>query len=378
MRTENLQTLDYIKTRVMASFMHRELNNRPLLIVGEQGIGKTQMVQQAAATLTADLKRFIECRIVPFHAMEPSDVIGLPIVKDGKMTYAAPAWFALPNDGTAGILFIDEVNRIERDVLACFYGLILNREVGEHKLSPDWIIVAACNPSEGDQVTYDVLEMDPALMGRFRLYGVSPNVKGFLDWFEHKYTANSVVYQFLVSDNDIVSFSGKRGTPRDFECLEKSLMAEELPNLSQNEMRGIIAADIGPELAASFLAFYTLRAYCTPEMILFGDWDRCEHGLGKIKQDGRYDITTALMRAVPDIYLRTKADKNKPLKLDNIVRFMEKIGAEKSFAMLQLMINRWRNPYNPDYQKKTDELILFIGKTSKQLVSWLKELLPQK
>ena len=364
MKLENLQTIAFIKERIKKSYEHRELKNRPICIVGHQGTAKSEAVKQCANELGVG---FI---IAPFQSADPSDFMGLMKIEGDKTEYKRPAWF--PADGK-GIFFIDEINRIQRDIIACFYTLILNREINGHKLGDDWIIVAAANPSECPGESYDVMELDAAMIGRFRFYGVLPDVEGFTNYLYEKYGPNSLVYQFILADPSVVSFEGKRGSPRDFEFLHISSIENDFEHLSVPDIKSVACSDIGLELSASFASFLNLRTYCTPQMILKSDWCVCESGLKKAKDNGRFDIETAIMRGIADLYIKTK-DGN----IDNIVSFMELVGAEKAITMLQLMTNIVKKSYEKDQILKLKNLIEHARKRKSKIFKWAEEIVGEK
>jgi len=356
MRLENLQTISFIKDRIKKSYEHRHLRNRPLCIVGHQGTAKSEGVKQVANELG------IDCIIAPFQSADPSDFMGLMKIEGDTTEYKRPAWF--PAKGK-GIFFIDEINRIQRDIIACFYTLILNREINGHKLGDAWIIVAAANPSECDGESYDVMELDAAMIRRFRFYGVLPDVEGFTNYMCDKYGPNSLVYQFILADPTVVSFEGKRGSPRDFEFLHISSVENEFDKIDIQSIKSIASADIGIELSSSFASFLNLRTYCTPQMILENDWSVCVAGLKKAQDNGRFDIETAIMRGVADLYLKTKEGN-----IDNIVSFMEFVGAEKAITMLQLMVNIVKKTYEKDLIVKLKGLIERAQKRKSKIFKW--------
>ncbi len=72
----------------------------PIMIEGPPGIGKSSVVYQVADRLGL---KVIDLRL---GQIPPSDIRGLPMVKDGISMYACPEW--LPKDGN-GILFLDEL-----------------------------------------------------------------------------------------------------------------------------------------------------------------------------------------------------------------------------------------------------------------------------
>lgn len=161
-------------------------------IWGHRGLGKSSSVQQ----LTAENSwGFIDLRC---SQLEASDIRGLPDRINGRTHYLPPADMPIgdltfeqieaelgkmPDDGDIeaerqyyqrlqnlqprfqrGILFIDEVNRAQDDVLQAIFQLILDRRVGMYVLPPGWNVVAAGNYMEGYMVTGF---NDPAFLNRF-------------------------------------------------------------------------------------------------------------------------------------------------------------------------------------------------------------------
>ena len=340
MKVENKQSFDYNLQRIVVDFESRHLVNRPLLFVGETGVGKTAMIKRAAKVLTKKLGQEVKALFFDLHAMDPTDLIGNPYIVDGITHHAPPS--ILPLKGKPGyfIVVFDEVNRIMPDMQAPLYNLISNRKIGEHELSEDCIIVAMCNPteSESDGASYSTLEIDVALQERFRPYGMAPDSEGTLEYLVDTYGPEDVVYQWLASDPKLVNFKGGKGNPRAMESLTKSLMAEGgIDAMSRTSLRGIICADIGPELAAEFNNYLDLRNICTADDILFKEEAEWKSKLSAAQaQNSRFNVETSIMRAVADKYLRT----DKKPKVENVIRFLEMLGAERSSAVVQMVINK--------------------------------------
>ncbi len=77
--------------------------DQPILLIGERGVGKSALVEQAANDLGIG---FICCDL---SMMEPTDLAGLPKIRaDGRTHYAPPAF--LPSSGD-GFLMFEELNR---------------------------------------------------------------------------------------------------------------------------------------------------------------------------------------------------------------------------------------------------------------------------
>lgn len=96
-----------------------------------------------------------------------------------------PSW--LPQPGTAGILFLDELNRSQKDVRQGVFQLILDRKIGLLELPKRWIIVAAVNPpksaDESGAGGYEVADMsDKAFLSRFCHQALEPDATEWMTY----------------------------------------------------------------------------------------------------------------------------------------------------------------------------------------------------
>jgi MoxR-like ATPase len=136
----------------------------PLLVVGVNGVGKSEMLQQAAAELG------IGCRVYDLSVMEPVDLVGLPRERDGRTAFSPPD--SLPTQGK-GFLVFEELNRCPRYMQAPCLQLLTARRINDYVLPPGWLPAAAVNPVE--EGGYEVVELDPALLSRFVCVAVRPD-----------------------------------------------------------------------------------------------------------------------------------------------------------------------------------------------------------
>ncbi len=172
----------------------------PLFLWGDRGIGKSSLVRDIGGELNIPV---VDLRLA---TQEVSDLIGIPSkeykyscphckssntrllddmmicddckhsdVRDAfnkivQTVWAAPEWF--PDESQPeGILFLDEMNRAQRDVRQAVFQLVLDRKLHTHKLPKGWRIVAAGNYFGA----YDVAEMDEAMMSRFGHIDIETN-----------------------------------------------------------------------------------------------------------------------------------------------------------------------------------------------------------
>jgi MoxR-like ATPase len=148
--------------------------SRAVLLEGPTGIGKSELVQQVADELG------IGCTVLDLSLLEPPDLVGLPVVEDGRTRYAVPS--ALPVSG-AGLLLLEELNRADRTIQQPALQLLTARRLHEYELPPGWVPFAAINPEDGE---YQVTPLDPALRCRFQQLKVRADIGSWRAWAERK------------------------------------------------------------------------------------------------------------------------------------------------------------------------------------------------
>jgi hypothetical protein len=143
---------------------------RAVLLEGPTGIGKSEIVRQVAAELG------IATAVLDLSLLEPPDLVGLPVVVDGRTHYALPS--VLPRDG-AGILLLEELNRAERYIQQPALQLLSARRLHEYELPAGWTCVATVNPETAE---YHVTALDKALRARFLQVNVRADRGSWLAW----------------------------------------------------------------------------------------------------------------------------------------------------------------------------------------------------
>lgn len=143
---------------------------RAVLLEGPTGIGKSELVAHLAKRLG------IRHIVLDLSLLEPPDLVGLPVIEEGRTRYALPQF--LPRDG-AGILMLEELNRAERYIQQPALQLLTARTLHEYVLPEGWVCFAAINPETGD---YQVTPLDAALRARFLQVSVRPDRAAWLVW----------------------------------------------------------------------------------------------------------------------------------------------------------------------------------------------------
>lgn len=261
-------------------------------IWGHRGLGKSSLVQQITAE---ENWGFIDLRC---SQLEASDVRGLPDRVDGRTAYLPPVDMPVgdmtpeqiseaigpmpdPNNLEAervflerlqqyqsrfqhGILFIDEVNRAQDDVLQAIFQLVLDRRVGSYVLPPGWSVVAAGNYMEG--YTVSGFTSDPAFVNRFChliLSGGESTVEEWVNYMSAVHGGNAAeVIEFASQnvkhlDGEVAGELGFSIQPsrRSWEMVVRVNEASQRLNANDSTRTEVLAGLIGRELALSFVRY---------------------------------------------------------------------------------------------------------------------------
>jgi hypothetical protein len=170
--------INVAKVQEMAQFVAID-NNEPLMIWGQPGGGKSEVIQQLADKNKATL---VDIRLSQYDSV---DLRGIPVAQDKGLTvWHAPA--TLPFEGNPAfsgkgriVLFLDEINSATPSVAAVAYQLINDRRVGEHILRPNVRVIAAGNRESDRGVTS---RMPTPLANRFTHVEVEVDAETWIDW----------------------------------------------------------------------------------------------------------------------------------------------------------------------------------------------------
>ena len=237
-------TLNQAKTLI-----HCLAGEESLLLLSSPGLGKSDIVRQAAA------EAGMECRSLLGTQIAPEDVGGVPKLV-GERTVFCPPRMVLPDDDRPYCLFLDELPAAPPDVQKAFYSLLLERRLGEHQLPKGSWVIAAGNRTEDRAV---VSSLSSALVNRLFLVTLRVDVAGWLHWAERAGVRPEVrafihyVPQALSRPvpREPIPFS----TPRSWALLAHDLdLAEKSARFDAEERRAIAFGRLSPEDAGLFCA----------------------------------------------------------------------------------------------------------------------------
>ena len=266
----------------------REGVHTPVMLWGPPGVGKSQLVAQAAARHGAPV---IDVRLAQ---MEPTDLRGIPFRDGRNVVWSVPA--LLPDaerHGARGILFLDEVTSAPPTVTAAAYQLILDRRLGEYRVPEGWAIVAAGN-RQGDRGL--VYQMPSPLANRFTHFDLDPDLDDWIAW-AHEQAIDSRLIAFLrfrpdlLFDFDAARASHAFPSPRSWEFAHRALRKfGSDPDLLAEALKGCVGA-----AAALACATFIDHIGAIPDVAAIAAGREAEVP-GSI--DLQYAVATALVRHV--------------------------------------------------------------------------------
>ena len=181
----------YLKKDAYGDYMIPAIRQRPILLMGPPGIGKTQIMEQVARECGIGLVSYT----ITHHTRQSA--IGLPFIQEksygGKTCSVteytmseiiASVYEKMEKTGVReGILFLDEINCVSETLAPTMLQFLQCKMFGNQKVPEGWIIVAAGNPPEYNK---SVREFDVVTLDRIRKIDVEEN---YGVWREYAYQA---------------------------------------------------------------------------------------------------------------------------------------------------------------------------------------------
>lgn len=240
---------------------------RPTLLIGAPGIGKTAIMSKIAAELDIGFLGYT----ITHHTRQSA--IGLPFISKktfGGKEYSvteytmseivAEVYEAIESQGKKeGILFIDEINCVSETLAPAMLELLQHKKFGTHKIPDGWILTAAGNPEEFNK---SVNELDMVTLDRVKKLDVEPDYEAF-----KTYALNSGVHSAIVgflSLNSNYLFAAQKNpdgielvTPRSWEDLSYAIYEYEKLSIPVN-MTLISGYIQSPKIASEFAGYYAI------------------------------------------------------------------------------------------------------------------------
>jgi len=321
-----------------------------LMFWGPPGIGKSQMVGQAARELGIGFKPVIS------HLYTPPDILGYPYLEEAAghktMQWAEPGIF--PNagrDGERGLFFLDELPNCVPAMMSAWGIIILERTTHMYKFPPGWAIVCAGNNQTDRAGSSRMLSM---LENRLIQVNVKPSLSEFTTYGIETGMHPAILAYLERFPDKLIAFDPKspeRGfpSPRSWDRVNEILQMMQVPyeaievtkgevdvssNSTIREIYDWIGGAIGGGATIEFMAYLSLWRDMPPLSAIL---------------DGSSDITQLADR--PDLYAGVvtsvlvwalqQPDQSKVNTAMNVIVRMMESKKSREYPML-MMLKLWQ------------------------------------
>ncbi|MBQ7701044.1 MAG: AAA family ATPase [Candidatus Methanomethylophilaceae archaeon] len=391
----------YLSKDPSGSYEIPRSRQRPILLMGAPGLGKTAIMGQIAAELDIGLVSYT----ITHHTRQSA--IGLPMIDrevyDGteytvtRYTMSeiiSSVYDAIRDQGKKeGILFIDEINCASETLAPSMLDLLQNKKFGPHRIPDGWILVSAGNPHEFND---SAREFDVATLDRVRMIEVQPDTDVWLRYAMDAGINDAVIYYLKIKPQNLLKIERTVDgrfyvTPRAWEDLSVVLNESEAEGI--DEGLDLISQYIrDPEIAAEFARYRDFyrkyRSDVDVRTILSGAHQSVEG----MDADGKLAVVTMLIDEINSEAseligvqnasdpIRKKTDlahSEFDRHLSNAISFMENNygnGPETMFLLTGLLscssVVLLSTPSNPLYELNDRMLVRGRGRRMQEVGRW--------
>ena len=177
----------YLAKDALGEYAIPAVRQRPILLMGPPGIGKTQIMEQAARECGVALVAYT----ITHHTRQSA--VGLPFIRqkhygdrDVSVTeytmseIIASIYEKMEATGLQeGILFIDEINCVSETLAPTMLQFLQCKTFGNQAVPAGWVIVAAGNPPEYNK---SVRDFDIVTLDRVRRMDIQPDLPAWREY----------------------------------------------------------------------------------------------------------------------------------------------------------------------------------------------------
>lgn len=263
-KTEIKNTIKaYLKKDEYGAYAIPLRSQRPILLMGAPGIGKTALMEQIAREMNLNLVSYS----ITHHTRQSA--LGLPFITEqsGKSVtnytmseIIAEIYENISRKGISeGILFLDEINCVSETLAPALLRFLQYKTFGTHKIPDGFVIIAAGNPPEYNR---SVKEFDIVTLDRLKKIDIEPSLDAWIKYAYNEAVHGSIIsYLNLKKENfykiettvDGLTIATARGW-EDLSHIIKTYEAENIP-ITFDEVKAYIQ---NPEIAKDFLIYYEL------------------------------------------------------------------------------------------------------------------------
>lgn len=260
------------------------MRQRPLLLIGPPGVGKTAVMEQAANACKVGFVSYS----MTHHTRQSA--IGLPFIEHRTFhgqecavteytmsEIIASVCRCMEESGVKeGLLFLDEINCVSETLAPAILQFLQTKTFGSHRLPEGWILAAAGNPVEYNK---SVREFDIATLDRLKYIQIEADYDAW-----RPYALESAIHPAILSYLDIrpeqfyilkqtytdKSFATARGW-EDLSCLLKEYEALKYPVTSDLIKQYLHVEDLAQDFSCFYHLFQARKSALPVPAMMNGD-----------------------------------------------------------------------------------------------------------
>ena len=340
-----------IKKQLEMSWKHRQFRG-VYCIVGEAGMGKSQIIHQLAEDVGAEIS---DIRTAQFGLMGT----GIPSTKDAKsedhFKIKLPEIF--PSEGDKAIILFDEINQGQPHAISMFFSMIEDRRMFNYFLPKDALVVALMNPATANYAV-TTIENNAALRRRLKFVYAVPS---FADWAAHAKTdrfhstpvdleclgdrkpCHPEVLKYFINNATAIDDKQARLQNKQYTCpatiqtisLDAYILDKEKVPLYSDMAKIRFASSIGNTAARQLCAYIQDNSVMIDPMQLLTNYKAVKSRVNKLVKNDKIEILSELNINVLSVLFSEKPEIKKVAK--NLVTFLHGMPHDITGSVLMTM-----------------------------------------